>query len=136
MEKQNIKKIVAVRLNHDEIRFLRHLGEGDLSAGLRMAIERAGYETKKEHSKGFRVIREIVNFNGEQGARYTLMLNNELAGPPLTLSDSIFNALKERHGEHYVMEDIVAKSFVKLPKEIQIDRIYDPTGKVVWSKYN
>lgn len=138
MQDQNLetRRVVTVRLNHDEIRFLRQLGQGDLSAGVRVAIERAGYETTKEHFKGYRVIREIVNLNGEQGAKYTLLLNGELVGPALTVSDSIFKALMERHGELFVMEDVIAKSFVKLPKEVQIDKIYDPAGKVVWSKYN
>jgi len=103
--------------------------------GLRVTMERAGYEAGRKQFKGYRVIRELVSQGGERGARYSLLLNGELAGTTLTISDSIFKALSERYGENYVMEDIITKSFVKLPKEVEIDKVYDLDGMVVWSKF-
>jgi len=129
------KKVVSTRLTDDEVRFLQNLGKGDLSAGVRIAIERAGYKVSKEMHRGYRVVREIVNQGAEKGRRFSLYLNNELAGLPLTISDSILKALVERFGKSHVMREIIIKSFVGLPKEVEIDRIYDFDERVAWDKY-
>ncbi len=135
-KKPAIKKVVTTRMNLAEIRFLRQLGNGDLSAGVRVAMERAGYHAVKEGFKGYRVISELENNHQQQGAKYSLFLNGEQLGPSLSVADSIFKALVERHGKNFVMEDIIVKSFVKLPKEVEIEKVYDLDRKVVWSKYD
>jgi|GEM_PF-6215456 len=126
------KRVVSARMNPNEISFLRKLGTGDLSEGIRVAMQKAGYQIEKEHFKGYRVIRELTS----QGAKYSLYLNEKITGIPLAVSDSIFNALEARHGTNFVMEDVIVKSFVNLPKEVEIDKVYDLSGDVVWSKYS
>lgn len=129
------KKVVSTRLAADEIRFLQKLGNGDLSAGVRVAIARAGHEVSKEKHNGHQVVREIVNQGSEKGRRFSLYLNGELVGVSLTVSDSIFKALVDRFGKGHVMREIIINSFVGLPKEVEVDKVYDLDGRIVWDKY-
>ncbi len=134
--KKSDKKVISTRLGLDEIRFLKNIGNGDLTAGVRVALERAGYSVESEKHRGYRVICERTSEADGMSSRYTLFLNGEMLGVSLNISDSIFKALMERFGKVHVMEELIINSFVKLPREVDIDKIYDLDGRVVWSKYS
>ena len=135
MKKTKSKRLVAARLNEDEAHFLKDLGKGDLSAGLREAIKRAGYKKRSTGPKGYRIIREQAHLGSEEGTRYGLYLDGELLGTQITVSNSLFSALEKKYGKNFVIKDLIINAFPDLPKEIELDRIYDPDGKVVWNKY-
>jgi len=134
--KNKEKAVISTRLTTDEIRFLKNLGNGDLSAGIRISLERAGYEGTEPATKGYRVIRENANQGEENGFRYTLYLNGEKVGPSLNVSNSISKALTERFGENHAMQELIIKSFIKLPKEVEINKIYNLAGRAVWDIYS
>lgn len=136
MEKTKQKKLIAARLDEDEIQYLKDLGLGDLTAGLRTAMKRAGYKKMfPPEEKGYRVVAGPLKLGSESGNRYTLYLNGEPQEPALTLTDSIYSALVKKYGKNFVMQDLIIGAFPELPKEAEIDRIYDTDGKVFWNKY-